>query len=232
MFGLSEITARAARRAPRLPLVALGVVVIAFAFPAAASATHPPAPPVVPPIGKIYDHLSVHWWKYVLAEPADTNPLNDSTGASCAARQHGLVFFLVGGFGDAAIERDACTVPFGRLLFFPLVNAVDVHVPAFDDLDTPEEIWDDLQTTLGFRVDTVFASVDGVPVRNLSPARFRACAGPAAGCAPAFSIRLPADNLFGIDSGNTRPRSPTGRICCSPHWRPASTPSTSAALAT
>ena len=204
MLVSSETTERAARRARLLPLVALGVLLIAFAFPAAASATHPPAPRVVPPIGKVYDHLSVDWWQYILAQPAATNPLNDPTGARCATGQHGLVFFLVGGFGDARIQRDDCTVPFGRLLFFPLVNAIDVHVPG-DGLDTPEAVWEDLQTTLGFRVDSVFASVDGVPVQNLRPGRFRACAGPAAGCAPAFSIALPAGNLFGIDPGTYSP---------------------------
>ena len=33
-------------------------------------------------------------------------------------------------------------MPFGRLLFFPLLNAFDVHTPG-DGLDTPELVYED-----------------------------------------------------------------------------------------
>lgn len=139
-----------------------------------------------------------------------SNPLTDDTGARCANGQRGPVFFIGGDFNgnNEPIIRDQCKVPRGTLLFFPLVNAVDVHVPAFDDQDTPQEIWDDLQIAQAFSVSELHATVDGVPVRHLDPATspYRGCSGPVRACAPpAFSLRLPDGNLFGIDAGTYAP---------------------------
>jgi hypothetical protein len=179
------------------------LAVCLLASPAQATA---PRPHIVPPVSGLYDHLSVAWWQYVLAQPAATNPLLDATGAGCAAHQSGPVFFLVGTAGTGTLTRDQCRVPAGRLLFFPLVNAFDVHTPG-DGLDTPELVWHDLHVTLGYRVDSLFASVDGVAVTRLDPTAtpYRACAGPEAGCAPAFPLFFPAGNLFGLDAGTYAP---------------------------
>ena len=40
-------------------------------------------------------------------------------------------------------------------------------------------------------------------MRSLDPVDtpYRACAGPVAGCAPSFSLTLPADNFFGVPAG-------------------------------
>ena len=182
-------------------------LIAALALPASAAAANP-QPLIVPPVGKVYDRLSVDWWQYVLAQPAATNPLFDQTGAGCRTGQSGLVFFLVGTTSGSA-TRDACTAPAGRLVFFPLVNAFDVHV-APDGLDTPELVWKDFTETLGFRVNSMHASVDGVPVRNLDPASspYRGCAGPASlvpGCARPFALTFPDENLFGLPAGTYQP---------------------------
>jgi hypothetical protein len=120
--------------------------------------------------------------------------------------QSGPVFFLVGTNGSGAAIRDQCTVPAGKALFFPLVNAFDVHVPG-DGLDTPQQVWDDLHITNGFSISALHASFDGVPVGNLNPANtpYRACAGPVAGCAPSFGLTFPTDNFFGIPAGMYSP---------------------------
>jgi hypothetical protein len=183
------------------------LLLAALALPAASAATIR-QPLIVPPVGKLYDHLSVAWWQYVLAQPTDNNPLFDQTGAGCRTGQRGPVFFLVGTTSGTA-TRDECTAPAGRLLFFPVVNAFDVHV-APDGLDTPELVWEDFTEALGFRVDSMHASVDGVPVRNLDPASspYRGCAGPASlapGCAGPFSLTFPADNLFDLPAGTYSP---------------------------
>jgi hypothetical protein len=88
----------------------------------------------------------------------------------------------------------------------PLINAFDVHTPG-DGLDTPDLVWQDFSVTLGFGVDTLDASVDGVPVRGLDPrtGRYRGCAAPVAGCARPFSLTLPDANLFGIPAGTYAP---------------------------
>jgi hypothetical protein len=181
---------------------ALGVVV-ALAIPSAVAAA--PAVTPVPPTGTTYNNLAVAWWQYALGQPSPTNPLADTTGANCATGQSGPVFFLVGALGSASVTRD-CTVSGGKRLFFPLVNAFDVHVPG-DKLDTEKKLYEDFQS-FGFRADTLFASVDGAAVANLAPAStpFRACAAPVAGCTPSsFSLALPDDNLFGLPAGTYAP---------------------------
>jgi hypothetical protein len=222
MFRSSpETTERASLFARRLRTVTVLAVVSALAVPAAAASSPSRAPHVVPPFGKVYDRLSVAWWQYVLAQPAASNPLLDETGAGCGVGQSGPVFFLVGASGTGQVTRDRCTVRAGRLLFFPLVNAFDVHTPG-DGLDTPELVWNDLQVTLAFRVDTLHASVDGVRVRNLNPSTspYRACAGPVAGCARPFSLTLPAGNLFGIPAGIYAPAVADGFYLLLPPLRP------------
>jgi hypothetical protein len=204
-------TARRVRHRRRLSVLAsaaiLATAVAAGNAPAKAAS---PNPGVVPNVAKAYDLLSVAWWKYVLSQPAASNPLTDDTGARCAINQAGPVFFIGGDFNgnNAPITRDQCKVPAGRALFFPIVNAVDVHVPGLDTQDTPQLIWDDLQITLAFKVTSLHASVDGTPVSNLDPATspYRGCAGPVRPCAPrSFTLRLPAGNLFGIDAGTYAP---------------------------
>jgi hypothetical protein len=122
--------------------------------------------------GRLFDlsagALSVAWWRFVMSKPVDANPLKDPTGAECAQGQSGPVFFLGGSFGAGAAVRDKCVVPAGKVLFFPVINGVDVHTP-LDDADTPRQIWDDMQSTLGFAVTSLFATVDGKSV-PLDPA--------------------------------------------------------------
>ena len=153
-------------------------------------------PPNAHAFGKTYGAWSAAWWQYVVAQPASSNPLFDATGAGCRTGQSGKVFFLV---GDGTSPRDQCTVPIGKALFFPLVNAFNVNTPSVEPPKTAQEAWDELEGAFG-PISELHASIDGVAVANLDPAttRYRACAGPAARCgAPAFSMFLPAENIFG-----------------------------------
>ncbi len=157
-------------------------------------------PGVLPPnshaYGKTYGAWSAAWWQYVVAQPVSSNPLFDPTGAGCRNGQSGKVFFLV---GDATSPRDQCTVPAGKALFFPLVNAFNVNTPSVEPPKTAQEAWDELEGIFG-PFSALHASIDGVAVANLDPATtpYRACAGPDARCgAPAFSMFLPAENIFG-----------------------------------
>lgn len=63
------------------------------------------------------------WWTWAASSPSGRNPVEDRTGAFCAAGQQpeGL-WFLAGTFGGEAVRR--CTVPAGRTLVAPLVNQV------------------------------------------------------------------------------------------------------------
>src|SRR5438046_2933198 len=57
--------------------------------------------------GHTYGEWSAAWWQYVLSFPTATNPLLDATGANCAQRQTGNVFFLVGSLAGPGV-RDQC----------------------------------------------------------------------------------------------------------------------------
>jgi hypothetical protein len=198
----------------RVTVIVLSLVTMSWLTPSVsiALADGNPNPRILPPfasaLGKTYGAWSAAWWQYVLLQPASSNPLTDSTGAGCRTGQSGHVFFLVGTNGSGSIVRTACTVPTGHALFFPLVNAVDAHTPG-DGLDTPQLVWDDLHTTLGFgSFSELHASIDDVQVNGLNPpatTAYRACAGPVAGCAASFSLTLPADNFFGVPAGTYAP---------------------------
>jgi hypothetical protein len=177
----------------------LGVVAGPPSAGAAAAAS------VVAPTPGLYNGLAVQWWQYVLGQPAATSPLTDKTGADCALGQSGPVFFLAGTISGKA-HRNACVVGAGRELFFPLLNGFDVHTPA-DDQQSPALIYRDF-LSLGFRADTLNASVDGVPVAGLDPATspFHTCAAPASGCSPtSFAVQLPDGNLLGLPAGTYGP---------------------------
>jgi len=73
------------------------------------------------PKQKKLEKLMKSWTRWAMEEPWSTGPINDPTGASCAMGQGGPVWFLAGTSGGPA-ARD-CTIPAGKKLFFPLVNA-------------------------------------------------------------------------------------------------------------
>jgi hypothetical protein len=108
-----------------------GVAVLAAAAlvltvsPAFAQSEHV-VPPQARPFGRTYGDWSAAWWQYVFSIPTPQNPLFDTTGAQCHVGQSGNVFFLVGsvlGTTDPIVRE--CTIPPGRMLFFPLVTLED-----------------------------------------------------------------------------------------------------------
>ncbi len=68
------------------------------------------------------DELAAAWWSWAASEPDSTNPVVDDTGADCARNQPSDVWFLAGNFGGTTAR--ACSVPQGRDLFFPVLNAM------------------------------------------------------------------------------------------------------------
>jgi hypothetical protein len=140
-----------------------------------------PNPGVTPPDSGQYAALSVRWWQWAYAQPVSKSPLLDTTGVNANVGQpsQGNIFFLAGLIvvtnGPApphliASADRTITIPTGTRLFFPLLNdEVDnVAVPptnftvaqlrqlAIAGQDNPQEL---------------HASIDGVPVQNLSAYR-------------------------------------------------------------
>ena len=70
-----------------------------------------------------------------------------------------------------------------------------MHTPG-DGLDTPELVWQDLQSLFGpIDLGSLHVSIDGVPVA-VDLSTFRGCAGTDPECAPTYSLTLPGNNLF------------------------------------
>jgi hypothetical protein len=75
-------------------------------------------PPWTHPYGASYGEWAGRWWRWILSVPAGSNPLVDDASTFCDAGQSGPVWFLVGQNGE-----HGCTIPTGRAIFFPIINA-------------------------------------------------------------------------------------------------------------
>jgi hypothetical protein len=120
--------------------------------------------------GKTYGDWGAEWWKLVVGLPFDESPVPaDSSG--CYPDQHGPVHFLFGNFGGTS-ER-TCTVPAGKRIFFPFLNAFN-DFPCPDPAFAPAE-GQSLEDFLTAGIDPIFsnlvtslvADLDGVPISNL-----------------------------------------------------------------
>ena len=72
--------------------------------------------------------LAEQWVQWALSIDAVSNPLLDTTGASAHVNNNGPVFFVAGNAAGGSSAR-TFTVPAGKPIFFPVVNAFDLEVP-------------------------------------------------------------------------------------------------------
>lgn len=101
----------------------IGVALLLVCAGASAGKVDPALPPGSGADGRTPEQLSIAWWQWAIASPPEINPVRDMTGRHCAVGQDGNVWFLAGGFGTSKIRR-SCTIPYGKYLFFPVVNMV------------------------------------------------------------------------------------------------------------
>jgi hypothetical protein len=138
------------------------------------------------------------WWQWLLSIPAVKNPNFDTTGANCAQKQAGPVFFLAGTFGGSAVR--SCTVPAGKALFFPILNSIFGAGAGDCDPTNPGVPCNlaDLRVSSIAAQDlvTLTASIDDEPLENLRQQRVQS---------PAFTITLPAGAVFGLPAGTDAP---------------------------
>lgn len=85
-------------------------------------------PPNQPVHGLSQAEWSRAWWQWAASFDRRASPVSDKTGALCALKQSGPVWFLAGTYGTQRTIR-SCKVPHGKYLFFPLINYVVAPSP-------------------------------------------------------------------------------------------------------
>ena len=150
--------------------------------------------------GNTYGEWSAQWWQWVLSIPAAINPGLDTTGANCGMGQAGPVWFLAGTFGASPVTR-FCTVPAGKALFFPILNAV-FGSGVFDCNPTVPDVVCNLvalRQSAAASMDSVRlqASLDGEPLRHLSDQRVQS---------PEFTLTEPAHGVNDVPAGTYTPQ--------------------------
>jgi hypothetical protein len=119
-------------------------------------------PPWSTPDDTSYGEWSAHWWQWMLGQPASICPNSDTTGDGFPWGQdlNDHVLFLPGTWGDPITRH--VTVPAGKALFFPLVDAVVV----LWDTDPEDYSWaEDYMDT----VTAATLTVDGQTMDLLRP---------------------------------------------------------------
>lgn len=119
--------------------------------------------------GHTAEDLSAKWWQWSQSIPRAQNPVRDEKGILCGQGQQGPVWFLAGGFGSAKIQR-SCLVPYGKHIFFPIVNMA--FWPSREGLGyTCEKAQRDAAINNDGALE-LFVELNGVAVE--SPKRYRA----------------------------------------------------------
>ncbi len=169
-------------------MIAIAISAVVPAQALGISLILPPAP--VRPAGQTYSSLAARWWQWALSAPTATNPLVDTTGADCAVGQSGLVWYLAGTANGGSVTR-SCTVPFGKTIVFPVVNAIAAAFPT-DPADQRTESFLRSEAAAELQGATnLHAEVDGIPV----PVQLYKEQS------DVFSTSLPADNIYGLPAG-------------------------------
>jgi hypothetical protein len=147
-------------------------------------------PPDSQPYGLNYGEWTAKWWQWAHSIPTERNPQLDDTGEDCAQAQNqtGPIWFLAGTSGGS-VDR-TCTIPAGKAILFPIVNTINIRAAS----ETDEELLA-VAKNMANSVTTLEASIDGVPLQNLSNYRIQS---------PFFNVNLPSDNIFGISGGSYR----------------------------
>ena len=199
-FEKGDIVPRTSRVISRI--VTLAAMILSISFPPVARATGQRRafvfPPAAGPLGAAYGELAAQWWQWVLTAPtppadggASANPLMDMTGDACAVGQRGPIWFLAGTSADLGLPPKVtrnCTVPAGKILFFPVVN--NAYFAFLTDPDRTIPFIRSMVTSVE-KATGLFAEIDRVPVQNI--ARYLEMSS-------IFTVVLPAGNIFGLEN--------------------------------
>jgi len=111
-----------------IPVLRRAALCAWLAGAAAHAADAPPPPPAFDANEIVYDHSQSEWseayLQWIAGFARGSSPVSDTTGALCAAKQDGDVWFLASSEGTAPVSR-SCAIPAGKALFVPIVNTLE-----------------------------------------------------------------------------------------------------------
>jgi hypothetical protein len=151
--------------------------------------------------GRTQGEWMAAWDQWSFSLPIDVHPL--FTDGDCSVGQTGPVWFLGGSFVAPWTRVRHCTIPYGKALFFPVIDWEDSIIeesmvehpgdPVYQQIDGLR-----LFVETGLQgVSGLYCTVDGRTVRDFPDAfRFQS---------PAFGITLPDNNLWTASYGVTFP---------------------------
>ena len=188
----------------------IAVMVLALASATAAAISFHVYPPGSTPEGQTYNEHAADWWRWALAQTADTSAILDETGANCATGQSGDVWYLAGSFSGQPVVR-SCTVPFGSTLVFPVLNAAYFAFPS-DPKKKRTEAYVRAQVADMIEASDLELEIDGVSVPNVASFFEQSVL---------FAATLPANNIFGLPAGTVlSPAADAGYYVAIDHLNP------------
>ena len=182
--------------APIVLLTAALTLWPALSRPDPAQAAGNKNPRILPPKshfgGKSYSEWAAEFWQWAFSLPVEGHPfLDDNPEFDLAANQpDGPVWFWSA--PEGTLTRHA-TLPVGKALFLTLrdVDASSLEEPPF--FGATEEEQRDAANFFADHIVDVFATIDGVPVRNLDDYRFET---------DQFEFSAPSPWVFGANGGD------------------------------
>jgi hypothetical protein len=138
------------------------------------------------------DELSAQWWQWGLSIPTPQNPQLDATGGNCMIGQRGSVWFLAGVWLGGTASR-TCSIPEGTVLFFPVINAVNVNAPNVCGQGPGNLSVKDMRQASAASIQAatdLSVTVDGKAIHDLLRIQ-----------SVVFDVALPQDNIFDAPCG-------------------------------
>jgi hypothetical protein len=134
------------------------------------------------------EELSAQWWQWAVSIPTSVNPpFTDTTGADCMVGQRGATWFLAGNGGGTTTRT--CSIPQGTMLFFPVINSVNINTPNVCGQGPNNMPVEDLRALSAAFIDgatKLSLKVDNKEVKSLLQ-RVQSTV---------FAVALPEDNVF------------------------------------
>jgi hypothetical protein len=148
-------------------------------------------PPNSKPYGLSYGDWTATWWKWAFSIPKAEDPFSAANSGSCAQKQSGPVWFLVGTTGGSA-DRN-CTIPFGKAILTPIINN-ECSRTEYPNLKTATDLANCASSPMDHVISKV-ETVDGVQIQNLNDYRIRSSL---------FNMTTAGNNIFDVTPGPTQ----------------------------